>query len=236
MNCFMNIPRSATTLFFALTFIFTLAACGGGNSSSDNSEDATTAVTAEGAIVTIANTELTVGDAASVTYNLGIEEITGTIHWDDGHTSRVRGSGVVRHGYNIAGSYSIGLQLDGGESSRVGVIVVSPAQVVEPESEEERTAQTPIINPTTVDCSSTTPVPIMLNTQRVFLIFTTFTNGSFFHHFRIEDATGTTLATSSLTVCPGRFSIGLDAELTYDGVLITAFERRGTTIFPITFQ
>ncbi len=115
-----------------LCIALTLSACGGGNSSSENSSDESTMVTEDGAIVTIQSTELIAGDAASVTYNLGSEEITGTIHWGDGHTTRIRGSGTVRHGYDIASSYLVGLQIDDGESSRIGVIVVS-----EPEPEPE---------------------------------------------------------------------------------------------------
>jgi len=119
-------------LFFPLLLI----ACSDGDSSSENSSDASTMVTEDGAIVTIESTELTAGDAASVTYNLGSEEITGTIHWGDGHTTRIRGSGTVRHGYDIASSYLVGLQVDGGESSRIGVIVVAPEPEPQPEPPE----------------------------------------------------------------------------------------------------
>lgn len=141
----MKTLKPLLILYIALT----LSACGGGNSSSENSSDESTMVTEDGAIVTIQSTELIAGDAASVTYNLGSEEITGTIHWGDGHTTRIRGSGTVRHGYDIASSYLVGLQIDGGESSRIGVIIVSEP---EPEVSENLNSS---VNRTriTLDCT-----------------------------------------------------------------------------------
>lgn len=214
-------------LLFTLFFILAVSACGGGKSSSD--DNAAETVTGEnGATVTFSSNEVLVGDVYTLSYDLGGDEFTGTIRWGDNTQVRVRGSGTVNHIYRGSGTVSVSVQIDGGESVRMGNISVKPAPVSVPEAEEPSVA---FVNPTTVDCSSTASFPIRLNGQR-FTYNPIQTSGSF--GFTIDDLSGTIVATSSgLVVCPGS-SVSFSESATANGSTVTVQEQVGTSIFLIT--
>ena len=121
----MKAIKSLTIIFFSLLTL-TLSACSDGDSSTQDSSADVIVTTESGAVVSFASDEITAGEVAELIYDLGGDEFTATIHWDDGTTSRVRGSGAARHGYDVAGTYSVAIQVDGFDGERIGDIEVIP--------------------------------------------------------------------------------------------------------------
>ena len=141
----MKIFNKHYLFIFSLIATVTLAACGGGNSSTEDSSTEVTVTTASGVTTTFATNEATVDEVFEFFYDLGGDEFTGTIRWGDNTETRVRGSGSARHIYRGDGEVSIAIQIDGGDSERVATIIVVSASVVSaPEVDEvEETNPTP---------------------------------------------------------------------------------------------
>ncbi len=81
------------------------------------------------------------GEAIQISYLIRDADgnlISGTIFWEDGSTSRIRGGGIVSHIYQNLGSYRIAVQLDGGDKNVAGTITITPANA--PEGQNNQTA------------------------------------------------------------------------------------------------
>lgn len=125
----MDIVKPLYTLLLTFALSITIAACSDGDSSTDESASAETTVTTEsGVTVSFDTNEVTVDEIFELFYDLGSDELTGTIRWGDNTETRVRGSGNVRHIYRGDGEVSISIQVDGGESELVGIIYVYSAE------------------------------------------------------------------------------------------------------------
>ena len=109
-------------VFMAFCIIL-VTACNGGDSSSDNSASS---ITIDDVSLTFSSTEITAGDSVELTYDLGGENITATLSWDDGHIIELKGSGVIRHGYDFASTYVIKILIDSVEYQVQEVIVSRP--------------------------------------------------------------------------------------------------------------
>ncbi len=110
-------------LFIAL-FTITLVACSDSDSSTEDSSTEATVTTESGVTVSFDTNETTVDEIFEFFYDLGGDEFTGTIRWGDNTETRVRGSGNARHIYRGDGEVTISIQIDGGESERVGRVQV----------------------------------------------------------------------------------------------------------------
>ena len=121
-------------LFVSLLFAG-IAACGGGDSSSEDNAADVTVTTPDGVAVTFASDEATVNEVFELFFNLGGDQLTGTIFWGDNTTTRVRGSGTASHIYRGSGTVTIAIQIDGQAAEGVANITVLPATPVEQSTE-----------------------------------------------------------------------------------------------------
>ncbi len=80
-----------------------------------------------GLVYVVYDETVNVGDVVRFKYavrNAAEENQSGTLHWDDNSSSRVRGNGLLRHVYRAPGTYKIAIQTDGSEKVVVGAILV----------------------------------------------------------------------------------------------------------------
>ena len=141
-------------LFVSLLFAG-IAACGGGDSSSEDNAADVTVTTPDGVAVTFASDEATVNEVFELFFNLGGDQLTGTIFWGDNTTTRVRGSGTASHIYRGSGTVTIAIQIDGQAAEGVANITVLPATPVEQstESVSSPTTAAPAVTPTAATLS-----------------------------------------------------------------------------------
>ena len=141
--------RKIFKFIFVSLFVLSIAACGGSDSSTEESATETV-TTPNGATVTLASDEATVDEVFEIFFNLGGDQLTGTIFWGDNTTTRVRGSGTVRHIYRSANVFTIAIQVDGQTAEAVAIVTVSPApEETSSQSDSSSTAAaTPIPTPT----------------------------------------------------------------------------------------
>ena len=129
----------------------TLAACSDSDSSTEDSSAELTVTGESGATATFSTKEATVDEVFEFFYDLGGDEFTGTIHWGDNTTTRVRGSGKARHIYRSDGERSIAIQIDGGDTLQLATIrIVIPPESVDSQSDNSGGTISSVQLPTTI--------------------------------------------------------------------------------------
>ena len=177
----MNILKPLKILLFSFVITVTLAACGGGNSSSEDSSADVTVTTESGVTALFDTNEATVDEIFEFFYDLGGDEFTGTIRWGDNTETRVRGSGSARHIYRGEGEVTISIQVDGGESERVGMVVVSSvttvaaipdnvAAIPDNDNDNDNVSGASFPATGTLDCASSGPLTLQSSAGDIYVI------------------------------------------------------------------
>lgn len=111
--------RNTFKVLFVITTYLLITSCSDSDSSSENNNHGY-----EGIEISLESTTITAGDAVTVNYDLSAiatvnakarskEDGIATINWGDSRETRIGNSGQARHRYNVAGSYTISILLDG---------------------------------------------------------------------------------------------------------------------------
>jgi len=120
-----------------MSAILIIAGCSNGDTSTggggaDIPDTGGSVVTDSGSLLQVeVEDRATVDDVVNLRYtvrNSEGEDQPGTLFWNDNSSSRVRGSGSLKHIYRAAGTYNIAIQPDGEKKQIVGTITVLPAQ------------------------------------------------------------------------------------------------------------
>lgn len=161
--------KKSFKFIFVSLLVLSIAACGGSDSSTEESA-AETVITPNGATVTLASDEATVDEVFEIFFNLGGDQLTGTIFWGDNTTTRVRGSGTVRHIYRSANTFTVAIQVDGQAAEAVATVAVSPApeESVSQSNSSSSTASTPPAPIPTPTLQCPTGIGLIIGDQGVF--------------------------------------------------------------------
>ena len=202
-------------LFISL-FFAGIAACGGGNSSSEDSAADVAVTTSGGVTVTFVSDEATVNEVFELFFNLGGDQLTGTIFWGDNTTTRVRGSGTVSHIYRGSGTVTIAIQIDGQVAEGVANITVLPAAPVEQPTES--------VSSPTQTTATPAPIPATLSIPTCTADFFG-VGGSGFGNFQFDSLSGQVSSTDA------NANANLAGIIVYAGAILTSTTGTSETIF-----